>query len=56
MGWVGFRLRYTHKPNNYLVSSNVNKNFPQTSIYEKLTFYRILQFLSFARTLIQKKF
>ena len=47
--WLLLRLRDTNKPITHLVSNYFNKNLITDSIDNKLTFYRILQFLSFTR-------
>ena len=47
--WFLLRLRDTKKPLNHLVSNYLNQNLITDSIDDKLTFYRILQFLSFTR-------
>ena len=44
------RLRDTKKLTNYLISNYLNKNLVIDSMGDKLTFYRILQFLSFTKT------
>lgn len=48
--WLTFRLRKTNKPTNYLVSNYLQTALITDSIEDKLTFYRLLQFLSFTRT------
>ena len=53
--WLLLRLRDTKKPTNHLVSNYLNKNLVTDSMADKLTFYRILQFLSFTRTRHFKK-
>lgn len=53
--WLLLRLRNTNKPTNHLVSSYLNKSLVTDSMADKLTFYRILQFLSFTRTRHFKK-
>ena len=53
--WLILRLRETNKPRNHLVSNYLNKDLVTDSINDKLTFYRILQFLSFSRTRYFKK-
>ena len=47
--WLILRLRDTKKPISHLVSNYFNKNLTMDSRADKLTFYRILQFLSFTR-------
>jgi hypothetical protein len=47
--WLLLRLRDTKKPISQLVSNYFNKNLITYSIEDKLTFYRLLQFLSFTR-------
>jgi len=53
--WLLIRLRDTKKPTNYLISNYLNKNLVTYSMDDKLTFYRVLQFLSFTRTRHFKK-
>jgi hypothetical protein len=48
--WLTFRLRKTNKPSNHLVSNYLQAALVTDSIDDKLTFYRILQFVSFTRT------
>jgi hypothetical protein len=48
--WLTFRLRKTNKPTNHLVSNYLQTALVTDSIEDKLTFYRILQFISFTRT------
>lgn len=48
--WLTFRLRKTNKPSNSLVSNYLQAALVTDSIDDKLTFYRILQFVSFTRT------
>ena len=47
--WLLLKLRDTNKPISHLVSNYFNKNLITDSIDDRLTFYRILQFLSFTR-------
>ena len=53
--WLLLRLRDTKKPTNYLILNYLNKNLVTDSMDDKLTFYRILQFLSFTRNRDFKK-
>lgn len=47
--WLLLRLRDTNKLISHLVSNYFNQNLITDSMDDKLTFYRILQFLSFTR-------
>ena len=47
--WLLRKLRDTNKPISHLVSNYFNKNLITDSIHDRLTFYRIIQFLSFTR-------
>ena len=47
--WLLLKLRDTNKPISHLVSNYFNKNLVTDSINDRLTFYRIIQFLSFTR-------
>ena len=47
--WLLLKLRDTNKPISHLVSNYFNKNLITDSRDDRLTFYRIIQFLSFTR-------
>lgn len=47
--WLLLKLRDTDKPRSHLVSNYFNKKLITDSIENRLTFYRIIQFLSFTR-------
>jgi hypothetical protein len=53
--WLLLRLRDTKKPTSHLVSNYLNKNLITDSMADRLTLYRMLQFLSFTRTRHFKK-
>ena len=48
--WLLLKLRTTKKPTSHLVSNYLTKSLVTDSMADKLTFYRLLQFLSFTRT------
>ena len=48
--WLLLKLRDINKPISHLVSNYFNKNLITGSIDDRLTFYRIIQFLSFTRS------